>query len=70
VARKWRRVELPFVEDFLEIVDGDELSIDGIVVGLIDGHGEKVDDMKEAVFVGDLGRLKVVVLEFYCVGDD
>jgi hypothetical protein len=70
VARKWRRVELPFVEDFLEIVDGDELSIDGIVVGLIDGHGEKVDGMKEAVFVGDLGRLKVVVLEFYCVGDD
>jgi hypothetical protein len=49
---------------------GDELSIDGIFSGLINGSGEKVDGMKEAVFVGDFGRFEVVVSKFYCVGDD
>jgi hypothetical protein len=68
--REWQRVELPLAEDFPEIVDGDELSIDGIIGGLVDGLGEKVDGMKEAVFEGDFGRLKVVVSEFHCVGDD
>jgi hypothetical protein len=67
--REWRRVELPLAEDIPEIVDCDELSIDGIIGGLVDGCGEKVDGMKEAIFVGDFWRLKVVVSEFYCVGD-
>jgi hypothetical protein len=59
-----------FPGDFLEIVNGNELSIDGIFSGLLNGSGEKVDEMKEAVFIGDFGRFEVVVLKFYCVGDD
>jgi hypothetical protein len=46
------------------------LRIDGVIGGLFDSGGEKVDGVKYSVFVGNAGRSEVVMPKFNCVGDD
>ena len=42
---KWLCVKLPLVENFTEVVNGNELGIDAIVGCFVDGGGKKVDCM-------------------------
>ena len=49
----------------MEIANGNELGIDGVISVLVDGSWEKVDSMEESVFVGEFGRFKAPVLKFY-----
>jgi hypothetical protein len=67
---KWCVIEFPFAKDFSELVNCYELRIDGVVCGLFDSCGEKIDGVQYSVFVGNGGGSKVVVTELNCVRDD